>query len=473
MKKGEHSIKTIAARGGSYSAAVTAMVLAILIAVSILVNALPKSWTKWDISATRLYSVTSNTKAVVSALEEDVTIYWVVQADEEDSVLENLLEKYESLSGHISVVKKNPDVYPTFVGQYTDEEAANNSLIVESGGKSRYIAYDDIYLVDVDYTTYSLSYSFDGEGAITSAIAYVVSEELPKLYRLTGHGEGELPQNFSEQLEKENVEVAEFSLTQEDAVPEEADGVIIYAPETDISVEEKNRLADYVYHGGKLLVLAGTGKDGTLENLCGLLEDYGVEAVEGLVVEEDSSRYAFKEPLVLLPEMTGEELTAPLVEDGYRVILPLAQGLRVTGNDFGTVTTLLESSESAFSKTAGYQLTSYEKEEGDEEGPFALGVKIESTYGGEMIWISSSYLLTEGYNAYSSGGNLNLVMNGVSQLVGESESLAIRSKSLGYNYLTISEENGAFLKVWLIGLVPGCFVVYGLVTVVDRRRKRK
>ena len=104
----------IAAKGGSYSLAVTAIVLAILIAVNILASVLPTSVTKYDITSTNLYSVTSSTKVVVNALEKDVTIYWVVQADEEDEVIENLLGKYESLSPHITVTKKNPDVFPTF-----------------------------------------------------------------------------------------------------------------------------------------------------------------------------------------------------------------------------------------------------------------------------------------------------------------------------------------------------------------------
>ena len=45
--------------------------------------------------------------------------------------------------------------------------------------------------------------SFDGEGAITSAIDYVVNEEQPKIYLLEGHGERELPASFKEQIEKE------------------------------------------------------------------------------------------------------------------------------------------------------------------------------------------------------------------------------------------------------------------------------
>ena len=185
--------------------------------------------TKYDISSTKLYSVTSNTKVVVNALEQDVTIYWIVQSGKEDDIIENLLSKYETLSGHIKVVKKNPDVFPTFTEQYTNETVQNNSLIVECGDRSRFIGYDDIYIQEADVYSYSYNTSFDGEGAITSAIDYVVSEELPQLYMLEGHGEAELPATFSEQIEKENIEVSSFSLLTVDSVPEEADCVLIYA----------------------------------------------------------------------------------------------------------------------------------------------------------------------------------------------------------------------------------------------------
>ena len=137
---------TIAFRGGGYSLVITAIMLALLIVVNIFASALPISMTKYDISASKLYSITSNTKVVVNALEEDVTIYWIVQSGKEDEVIENLLSKYESLSDHIEIVKKNPDVFPTFAEQYTDETVSNNSLVVECGERSRFIGYDDIYL---------------------------------------------------------------------------------------------------------------------------------------------------------------------------------------------------------------------------------------------------------------------------------------------------------------------------------------
>lgn len=467
----ENGGSKIALQGGSYSLAVTAIVLAILVAVNVLASGLPTSATRYDISAAKLYSITSNTKAVISGLTEDVTIYWIVQADQEDEVISNLLNKYESLSDHITVVKKNPDVYPTFAAQYTDETVYNNSLVVECGSKSRYIAYDDIYLQEVDYTTYSYATSFDGEGAITSAIDYVVSEELPQLYVLEGHGEAELSTVFSEQLGKENMEVNTFSLLTENAVPDAADCVLIYAPESDISTEEKAILADYVSTGGKLLVLAGPTENGTLTNLYSLLADYGVTAADGIVVEGDSSHYAFGYPHILLPDMADSEITQSLTAENYYAIIPIAQGMTIS-DSATNVTALLTTSDASFSKAAGYQLSTYEKEDGDTDGPFAVAVSVADSSGGEIVWFGSSLMLEEGYNDYSSGGNLDMVMNALSDLVGEREAIAIRSKSLDYNYLTISESTASLLKPVMIGVIPIAFAAAGIYVVAKRRMKR-
>ena len=458
----------IALQGGAYSLILSAVVLALAVVVNILASALPSTLTQYDISAAQLYSVTSNTKVVLGALEDDVTIYWIVQSGQEDQIIENLLDKYESLSDHIAVVKRNPDVYPTFAQQYTDEAVQNNSLVVECGERYRFIGYDDIYLYEADMYTYSYSASFDGEGAITSAIDYVVSEELPQVYVLEGHGEAELPATFSEQVEKENLELTTFSLLTADEIPEEADCLLIYAPASDISPEEKEMLAEYAEGGGKLLVIAGPVADASLENLYSLLGSYGVETAEGVVVEADRAHYAFQSPAALLPDMASSAVTAPLIEENYYPILPVAQGLIVS--DTATdVTALLTTSDTAFSKVAGYEMTTYEKEEGDIDGPFALAVSIACGNDGQIIWFASSFL-EDAYNAISSGANVNLGMNALSSLIGESEAMAIRSKSLNYNYLTISESTSSLLRVLMVGVLPLAYLGIGIGVAVRRRR---
>lgn len=361
-------------RGGSYSLTISVVVLAILIVVNIFASALPTTLTKYDISASKLYSITSNTKVVVNALEQDVTIYWVVQSGQEDEVIENLLGKYDSLSSHIQVVKKNPDVYPTFAEQYTDKTVKNNSLIVECGNRSRFIGYDDIYVQEADIYSYSYNTSFDGEGAITSAIDYVVSEELPQVYILEGHGEASLPASF-------------------------------------------------------------------------------------------------QGPVALLPDMNSDTITDSLIEENYHPILPISLGLTVTGNSgSGTVTELLTTSYDSYSKLAGYAMTDYEKEDGDIDGPFALAVSIDTAGEGKIVWFASSRFLEDMYNATSSGANNNLGMNALSSLIGETEAMAIRSKSLNYNYLTISDSTASLLKVAMIGVFPLLYLGIGIYVILKRRR---
>ncbi|MGN1166681.1 MAG: GldG family protein [Lachnospiraceae bacterium] len=461
----------IAFQGGSYSLMITVIVLAILIVVNIFVSALPSTLTKFDISSSQLYSITSNTKVVVNALEKDVTIYWIVQSDQEDDIIENLLDKYESLSDHIEVVKKNPDAFPTFTEQYTSENVPNNSLIVECEDRSRYISYNDIYLQEADMYSYTYTTSFDGEGAITSAIDYVTSDDQPCLYLTMGHGESDLPSTLSDQIEKENIETQTLSLLTVDEIPEDADCIMIYAPTSDISEEEKDMLLSYVSNGGKLFVVSGPVEDGSLDHLNAILENYSIEMEEGIVVEGDREHYAFGYPYILLPDMAESDITDSLIEARYSVILPISGGMTVNGSSAnGTVTELLTTSSDAFAKAAGYQLSSYEKEEGDTDGPFTLAVSIEDNSGGQIVWFASSYFLDDMYNAYSSGANADLAMNAVSSLVGETEAMAIRSKSLNYNYLTISDSTSSLLKILMIGVFPLAYLGIGIAVIMRRRR---
>lgn len=472
MKKNIVKHNQLALKGGSYSLIVTAVVLALLIVVNIFASTMPTTLTKYDISSSKLYSITSNTKAVVNNLKQDVTIYWIVQADQEDSIIENLLGKYDGLSSHIDVVKKNPDVFPTFTEQYTDEEVPNNSLIVESGERYRYISNEEIYEYEVDYYSYTYTVSgFDGEGAITSAIDYVVTEDLPKIYVLEGHGEGELPTTFSDAVEKENIEGGTLSLLTVDEVPEDADAIMIYAPQSDISEAETTMLKEYAANGGKLLVIAGPVEGAELNNLNSLLTDYGVTMNEGIVIEGSRENYTGY-PNMLLPNMESHAITDPLIEDRYYPIIPLAQGMTVGSTGNGTVTALMSTSSDAFSKVAGFELDTYEKEDGDIDGPFAIALSIETNGGGQIVWFSASDFLDDMYNAYSSGANVDLVMNAISSLLGEREAISIRSKSLNYNYLTINEETSSTLKLLMIGVFPIAYLGIGICVIVSKRRKQ-
>ncbi len=129
--------RTRAFRAGGYSAAATAIIIAIAVFINILAGALPAAFTQFDITSGELYSISEETENVLSDLEDDITIYWIVQDGQEDVTLERLLERYEAMSDKIDVVKRDPDVYPTFMTQYDITDVYNNSMIVESGDDFR------------------------------------------------------------------------------------------------------------------------------------------------------------------------------------------------------------------------------------------------------------------------------------------------------------------------------------------------
>ena len=151
--------------------------------------------------------------------------------------------------------------------------------------------------------------------------------------------------------------------------------------------------------------------------------------------------------------------------------MPISQGL-IMDNASSDVTALMTTSGESFSKAAGFDLDTYEKEEGDTDGPFAVAVSVDCGSEGQMVWFSSSSFLEDMYNAYSSGANGDLAMNALSALIGEREALSIRSKSLNYNFLTISESTASLLKAVMIGICPlGCLGI-GILVVLRRRRNQ-
>lgn len=479
LKSAKASFTTRSFKAGGYSVAAAALVIAIAFFVNIFVGALPAKYTQFDTTDQELFTLSSQSESLVGALEQDVTIYWIVRSGQEESYIGSLLDRYQSMGDHLRVVKKDPDVYPTFPDAYTDSYT-ENSLIVVSGDRSRYVDYYDIFVMDyVSYYYYGQSsWSFDGESQITSAIDYVTRQDLPKVYILSGHGEGELSTTFTEAISAENIETEQLYLLTQETVPADADALLIYAPQSDISTDEAEKIQEYLDNGGKLLLITDPPKNGKLTNLEGLLEGYGVTAQEGIVVEGNNSYYAWGTPYYLLPEIEYHTITSPLTEAGYRVLLPISQGLVVSDTlpENVTVTEILTTSDASFSKVAGYELTTYEREEGDISGPFALAVEItqeiDDGITAQILWFASGALVDDSSNTQVSGGNQDLFLNALNYLSGGVESsISIHAKSLEAQVLTMDSATASTLTVVLLGLIPAAYLSVGIV--IWARRKRK
>ena len=468
---------TRSSKVGSYSFILTAVVLAILITVNCALGFLPDSYAQADLTANQLYSISSQSKVMLSSLEDEVTIYWIVASGQEDEYVERLLHNYEDYSSKVKVVQKDPDLNPDFTDAYTDEEIYNNSVIVECGDKYRYISYEEMYAVSSmdSYSMYSSADEFDAEKLITSAISYCTTEEVPVIHVLEGHGEAALSESFSSAVETDNLETETLSLLNGDSVPEEVECILINAPSTDISEQEKDMLIQFLEGGGRVLILSGTNTGDELPNLKAVAEYYGISVQEGVVIEESTDHYVFNTPVLLMPEMESSEITDPLIEDNYHVILPVAKALDVSepAEDV-SMTPLLESSSDAILKEEGYEIETYEKEAGDKEGPLTLAALATKTVDDgqmQLVWIASSTMLEDAYNQYSSDANEDFVLNALEMMSGKEDSVSVRSKSLTNEYLTVSTSAATTMKVVTIAVIPAAYLIVGIVVVVRRKRR--
>ena len=464
-------------KNGSYTMVMSVIFIAVVIVINMIVSTIPSKYSEIDISSQKLYSIGDETKKMLKDLEKDVTIYQIAQSGSEDENIANLLKKYEDESKHIKVEQKDPVVNPKFVSQYTSDDLSANSLIVVCGDRNKVIDYNNMYETSIDYQTYSSQTTgFDGEGQITSAIGYVTSENLPVLYTVEGHGEKDMDSSVKEDIEKANMDIKSLNLLTEGSVPDDADCLFIDSPSTDFSSDEKDAIIEYLENGGKAMIFSDyTTED--MPNFDAILENYGVQRVDGVVFEGDNQHYAMQMPYYLVPTINSTDASSETASAGYYVLVPYAQGIKQLEDvrDTVKIESILTTSDQAYSKT-DLNSNTIEKEDGDVEGPFDLGVSITESLDDDketqIVYYSTSNLMDSQTNQMVSGGNEKLIMESLKWMTDteESASVSIPSKSLEVSYLTITDYDAAFWKICTIALIPGIFLVIGFVVWIKRRK---
>lgn len=468
------TIQSIQRKRWGGDALMTAVVLAIVVVINLVVGQIPVKYTQFDLTDNQLYTITDQTKAFVKGLDSDVDVYLVAQSGQEDEQIQKVLERYESLSSHIKVHTKDPVVNPSFTKQYTDSSLSDNSLIVVCGDKYKVINYSDIYQSEFNYSTYSnQTTGFDAEGQLTSAIDYVTSDTLPKLYTLTGHDEASLSDTLTSQIEKENIDIEELNLVTSESVPDDADCLMINGPQKDITADEKDRILSYMENGGHVLIFTDyTETD--MPNLTELLNNYGLSTSAGLIFEGNSQYYYPGYPSYLIPRIQSADAVGSMTSKDL-VLMPYAQNINISDDVRSTVTTeaLLQTSSKSYIKTDLKNLTTTEKASGDEEGSFTVGAAVTENYNDvetKLVYFSSSAILDENMNQAVSGGNYELISNVMSWMIDKEESISIPTKSLSTTYLTVTAADAGFWGAVVI-LIPAALVIGGGVVWFRRRRK--
>lgn len=465
-------------KSGAYATVVSIVVIAIVIVVNLFTSKLNRNI---DLSSNAMYSLSKTSKDYIKGIQDDITIYYMISAGNENKYIKTLGEEYANSSSHIKFVCKDPELYPQFASQYIQDpeeqkSAGQNSIIVvnETKNTSKYIPANEVILTQMDYSTYQQHQSGDFEGRVTSALEYLTLENLPIYYHVTGHGEAEVGSVMKEMFDKNNIEIKEIETLKETEIPKDCTALVISAPATDYSDDEIKMIQDYLSAGGKAIITA-TYQTASCPNFIGLLNNYGIGLVEGCIVEGDASHMVGQSPLYgLLNLNQSADILGQYTSTSEYLIYFSAIGIQKldTVRSSVKITDLLTTSEEAYSKV-NMKATTLEKEEGDIDGPFSVGVDVKEEYDGketELIVLSDPCMIDEQYLANTSLANYNFM----STIVGtfkEEATVSIPAVSFDIQSLTVTNAaKKGYLTVFLF-LIPASILVVGGVVVYKRRKR--
>lgn len=464
---------------GAFSAGMIVIMCAICVVVNLVLTALPAKYTSIDCSATKLYSLTNDTKDRVSKLDEDITIYVLNSKKSKDAKIDETINRYKDPSSHIKVKYVDPATSPKFYQDYTDTTPTTNSLIIESKNRSKVIDYNDIYEYDSSsyyygYQSQSSITGYDAEGQITSAIEYVTmdADELPVIYQITGHNETEIGSNFQSVVSKANANLKSLELFNEEKVPEDATAIIINSPTVDFNEEDAQKVIDYLNGGGKALIVGCYAYNDELTNFNKILAAYNVSFKTGVVAENDSSKY-YQNPLYLLPTVETTDYTSDAT-DGYVFLAGSCAISYPEDTDDVTYTKLLSTSDSAVLKKDWKNITTSKAEDADENGPFTTGLAVnDSSTGASIVVFGTPYVVDDSYDNAVSGNNADMFKDVITSMTGNVElaSSVIPVKDYTLSNITINTLQAVITGLIIMVAVPILLIIIGIVVWAMRRKK--
>lgn len=458
------------------------LLIAIAVVVAVLINliaaGLPATVTEFDLSRNGFFTLSEQSVQVCRNLTEPITLYLVAENGAENDTITTLLDRYAAAGSNITVQYVDPVLYPGFTTKYTSETVSANSVIVES--PERFKIVDNTQIFVQDYTNYNttgqVSSSFDGEGAITSAIAYVTSDELPTVYVLGGHGEAQLSDSLRGMILKDNYTLGAVNLMTEDALPERCDALILLSPQSDLSERELTILSDYLENGGSMVVLADILPTAT-PNLDRLLASYGLQLERGMVIERSGDNFlAGGYYHYLLPVLGEHEITAPLRSAGQYALMPMAQAVVETASHRSTlsITPLLYTTQQSYLKQDVENMTTAEKETGDPDGPFMVGAAVtEETPGGttHLVVYTTSDMLQDSVDSVVYGGNSNLFLSTLGWMCQYDAGMSIHAKPVDQEVLVVPASASNLWSLILVVVLPLAVLAVGAIVTLMRRKK--
>lgn len=475
---------------GKKMSAVFALIIVLLIVAVFLLNAVALILSNRyplaiDLTANAAYEIGDETKTVLNALTEDVTIDVLSseQAFAGDPYLvqaKYILDRYPQYSPRVTLRYIDYAADPSYAASHPDLTLAEGDVIVSANDRVKQIGLTSMFNYAYTATGSLAVESSRAEEAITGAILNVLSSEDICVGVVTGHGEQTMSR-FTALLVNNNYVLTTAVLATDDLSG--FDALLLLAPQTDLSENDVRTLEDYLYNGGEygrtLLYTASTSQ-AYLPNVETLLEEWGVRVGQGTVFETKADRTYQYQPYYPLADHASDAYRDMLIDAAAPMLMPAARPLEVlfASRDNQYTETLLRFAESAGVRPADAG-SDFTADDAQQWGPMdAMVLASRRIYEGgvvakqsSIIVAGSTAMLDETCLQNSSLANSPYMVNLVNDLTDKGESVVIEPKSLAGKTLGITSAQVTRLGVVLGGVLPLGILLCGVGVWLYRRYK--
>lgn len=484
-------MKSRKAKHGTVAMAITALVIVMVIVLNIIIGLLVNRFPdlELDLTSNNSFALQDDTIDYVSHLNNDVTVYILMEKDKFESQgtyfvqAQKMLNKMASKSdGKMKIKYVDLTSNPSFTSNYPNVDwqssSANNIVLVESGKQYKVLTLTDCFEYDEQTYNYYGTYSFTGtkiEQAVVTAILNVTTDDKVVVDMIKGNNEQDYS-SLKSLLENNAYQVNEVSLATGD-FDKDAKVAIMYAPSVDLDEKIVEKLSTWLSNDGKYgrsLIYVPTADMGEMPNLDDFLKEWGMSIDRGYVFETDETALVNANSPYAFTVSYGDYYKDNLKNSKIPVVVSESHAVNIT--DENTAHALLKTTNKAgvlpidADKSWDYK----DAITGNGENVAAEGVMTNEDKKSSRVVVFGSYIMfSDTIMKYNSFNNSAYFMNVINTIADKEDvGITIESKSIDNTELGITDvaTQNTMLVVFVI-VIPIAILVAGFVFWLRRRNR--
>lgn len=390
-----------------------------------------------DLTSEKLYSLSDQTRKLVTDLKKDVKVILFDKDDQEG--LGEQMKEYRNLSSYFSFERIDPQKNLEAAGKYKPTKMGE--VIVISGDRNER---------PKDST----------EQSIINAIIKVTRDTLKKVCFVEGHGEKKLSSTdegdgyglVDKALKNENYEIKNINLVATNDVPSDCDVLVLAGPKQSLFPQEASAIGKYLEKGGKAMLLIDPDTDPKLDDV---LHAWGIQLGNNTVVDVSGvGRFFQLGPGAPLARSYGSH---PITKgfEGSMTFFPLSRSVETTPGTGTSPTDLMKTSEESWAETEATTGNVKFDEGKDRKGPITLGVAASKSEGDKearLVVIGDSDFASNQFFGIQRNGDL--FMNSINWLAQDEDLISIRPKNPADRKVSMTESDQNQLFWIVLVLMP-------------------